>query len=72
MTMMASNAEMLTRRPPARRRRNSDRRTRVRLRELCEEVLASYRLAQGQDIVTAEDREQATQLLRKVTPAIAR
>ena len=46
----------------------SDRRSRTRLRDLCDEVLASYRLAQGQDIVTDEDRELASQLLRGISP----
>jgi hypothetical protein len=53
-------------------RRNADRRTRSRLRELCDEVLASYRLAQGQDIFPAEERDAARQLLRQLTPQIAR
>lgn len=54
------------------RRQRQDRRTRRRLRELCDEVLASYRLAQGQDLVTPEDRDAATQLLRTLTPQVAR
>jgi hypothetical protein len=55
-----------------RRRTRTDRRVRGRLRELCEEVLASYRLAQGQDIVTPEEREAAEQTLRTMTPRLAR
>ena len=35
-------------------------------------VLASYRLAQGEDVVTGEDREVAEHMLRRVTPALAR
>jgi len=54
------------------RRKKSDRRTLGRLRELCDEVLASYRLAQGQDLVTPEDREYADEVLRSLTPAVAR
>ena len=53
-------------------RDGNERRTRNRLRELCDEVLASYRIAQGQDLVTAEDREAANQLLRSLTPRAAR
>ena len=54
------------------RRNRGDRRTRSRLRELCEEVLASYRVAQGEDFVTSEDRETADQVLRTLTPSMAR
>ena len=54
------------------RRNRGDRRTRSRLRELCEEVLASYRIAQGEDFVTNEDRETADQVLRTLTPSMAR
>jgi hypothetical protein len=54
------------------RRNSSDRRTRGRLRELCDEVLASYRLAQGEDLMTSEDREVAHQMLRSLTPAVSR
>ena len=54
------------------RRNRQDRRTRVRLRDLCEEVLASYRMAQGQDLLSSEERESAQQVLRQLTPAVAR
>ena len=54
------------------RRRSQDRRTRTRLRELCEEVLASYRLAQGQDLLSSEERESAQQVLRQLAPQVAR
>lgn len=53
------------------RRNRQDRRIRGRLRELCEEVLASYRLAQGEDFIAPEEREKAKQVLRSLTPAIA-
>ena len=53
-------------------RDGNERRTRNRLRELCDEVLASYRIAQGQDFVTAEDRDAASQLLRSLAPRAAR
>ena len=53
------------------RRVRSERRTKARLRELCEEVLASYRLAVGEDLVTPEDREVAEQYLRTMTPKLA-
>lgn len=53
-------------------RRGGDRRTRTRLRELCDEVLASYRLAQGEDLFPSEEREAARQVLRRLTPQVAR
>jgi hypothetical protein len=54
------------------RRQRQDRRTRGRLRDLCDEVLASYRLAQGQDLLSPEERESAQQVLRQLTPQVAR
>ncbi len=66
--MSTSTLERSNRGP---RRQRGDRRTRERLRELCDEVLASYRLAQGQDLVSAEDREVAGQLLPMMTPRLA-
>jgi hypothetical protein len=56
----------------SRNRRNGERRTRSRLRDLCDEVLASYRLAQGEDLVSSEDREAAHQVLRRLTPQVIR
>jgi hypothetical protein len=53
------------------RRARSERRTKGRLRELCDEVLASYRLAVGEDLVTPEDREVAQQYLRTLTRKLA-
>jgi predicted ATP-dependent protease len=70
--MTASTFEFASRATRAPRRANRDRRTRLRLRDLCDEVLASYRLAQGQDVVTAEDREIADQVLRDMMPQRAR
>lgn len=65
--MTASTFDLASRAPQMPRRRSKDRRTRGRLRELCDEVLASYRLAQGEDIVTPEDREFANRVLRDIT-----
>lgn len=42
---------------------NADRRTRLRLRELCDEVLASWRLAADRDLFSADDRAAAQQLI---------
>jgi len=69
--MLASTLEILNRGPrgPRGPRRNrGDRRTRVHLRELCEEVLASYRMARGQDLISDEDRRAAEDLLKSVSP----
>jgi hypothetical protein len=65
--MYASTSEM-----NVQRRTRQDRRTKGRLRELCDEVLASYRLAQGQDLLSQEEREAAQQVLRTLTPQVAR
>jgi len=48
------------------------RRTRLRLRDLCDEVLASYRVAHGDDPVSEADREAAAPLLGAVGPRRAR
>ena len=70
--MMPSTSQSGARAARGPRRNNQDRRSRGRLRELCDEVLASYRIAQGEDLVTAEDREVADQLLRNLAPQVAR
>lgn len=73
--MSAATSEIMnrgSRKTMGSRRQRQDRRTRGRLRELCDEVLASYRLAQGQDLLSAEDRESAEQVLRTLTPSVAR
>jgi hypothetical protein len=70
--MTASTFEFVQRGARGPRRHRSDRRTRARLRELCDEVLASYRLAQGLDVMTPEDRELAEQVLRDLTPKVAK
>jgi hypothetical protein len=64
--------DLRSRGPEVQRRTKSDRRVRGRLRELCDEVLASYRVAQGQDLVTPEERDSAEQMLRSLTPRVAR
>ena len=46
----------------------ADRRTRLRLRELCDEVIASYRVATDRDILTENDRAAARALLQSVGP----
>ncbi|HET7458162.1 MAG TPA: hypothetical protein VFJ74_10970 [Gemmatimonadaceae bacterium] len=46
----------------------ADRRTRLRLRELCDEVIASFRVATDRDILTENDRAAARALLQGVGP----
>ena len=70
--MFASMSDILERGPQGPRRKAADRRQRGRLRELCDEILASYRLAQGQDLLSAEDRRSAEEILRGLTPRVAR
>jgi hypothetical protein len=45
----------------------SDRRQRSRLRDLCDEVLASFRLASGREAISEQDRALAGQILPRVT-----
>lgn len=47
---------------------SSDRRRRARLRELCDEVLASFRLASDRDPISEQDRKAAMELLPRVAP----
>src|SRR5262245_39543339 len=54
--------------PRGPRRSRGERRTLTRLRKLCEEVLASYRAARGDDVVTEADRRAADDLLAKLSP----
>jgi hypothetical protein len=61
-----------TDRRAADRSRSTPRRTRLRLRELCDEVLASYRAASGRAPLTDDDRVAASALLDRVAPALRR
>jgi hypothetical protein len=45
-----------------------DRRTRLRLRELCDEVIASYRAAKGGDPIADGERREAEDFLAGITP----
>jgi hypothetical protein len=72
MSTMASSVRVTKARAPlGRRRTSSERRTKGRLRDLCDEVLASYRLAIGEDLVTDEDRDTAQQQLKTFVPRLA-
>jgi hypothetical protein len=52
----------------ASRRAVADRRQLPRLRELCDEVLASFHVANGQDPISEQDRAVAMELMRGVAP----
>ena len=51
---------------------SSDRRNRSRLRELCDEVLASYRVASDRDVISESDRTAARIVLAQIAPLAAR
>ena len=46
----------------------SDRRTRSRLRELCDEVLWSFRIADDRDLISEQERNEARAFLTRVAP----
>jgi hypothetical protein len=46
--------------------RATERRTRLRLRELCDEVLASYHQARGHELFSSDDRKAARDLMASV------
>ena len=46
----------------------SDRRTRTRLRDLCDEVLASFRVASDRDLFSEQDRAEGRELLTRIAP----
>lgn len=48
---------------------SADRRTKLRLRDLCDEVLASYHQARGQDLFSSDDRKTARELMASVVNA---
>ena len=70
--MSVSSNDIADRAPVGPRRGRKERRLRGRLRELCDEVLASYRIAQGADLVTQDERDAAEHMLRSLTPRLAR
>ena len=61
--------QIVTDTPRARTRAiNADRRTRMRLRELCDEVLASYRVAKARDLFDETERNEARAVLARIAP----
>ena len=51
---------------------SAERRTRHRLRELCDEVIASYRAAKGYQLFSDRDRAEAYALMPQLVPVQAR
>lgn len=48
---------------------STDRRTRTRLRDLCDEVLASFRVASDRDLFSEQDRAEGRALLTRIASA---
>jgi hypothetical protein len=46
----------------------SERRNRSRLRDLCDEVLASYRIANDREVISDADRADARMMLSRIAP----
>lgn len=49
-----------------------DRRERSRLRELCDEVLASFRIAQSRELISEGELAESRALLATMTPGLMR
>ena len=47
----------------------ADRRTRLRLRDLCDEVIASFRVATDRDVLSERERAEAKSLLARIAPS---
>lgn len=50
----------------------ANRRRRPHLRELCDEVLASFRLAREREVLSDGDRQAARAVLAQLTPSLGR
>jgi len=70
MDPLGSLDSFSTDRRHAERADSTSRRTRLRLRDLCDEVLASYRVATGRDPLSAIERDDARALLGRVAPRV--
>jgi hypothetical protein len=46
----------------------ANRRSRLRLRDLCDEVLASFRVARERDVISDAEREDARTVLAGLSP----
>jgi hypothetical protein len=49
----------------------SERRSLHRLRDLCDEVIASFRVAQGAELLSDAERSEASAFLAQLTPSAA-
>lgn len=54
--------------PTSSQRPAADRRSRARLRDLCDEVLASYRFAATGEMFSEQDRTEGRALIGKLVP----
>ena len=50
----------------------SERRQRRRLRELCDEVLASFRVARSRELISERELAESRAMLATITPALSR
>jgi hypothetical protein len=50
----------------------SERRSRARLRELCDEVIASFRAASSKEVITEAERSESRAILSKIVPLAGR
>lgn len=46
----------------------ADRRSRARLRDLCDEVLASFRAASSRELISEQDRRESAAILAQIAP----
>lgn len=51
---------------------NGERRQRSRLRDLCDEVLASFRAAQSRELISADELAESRAMLATMTPVLSR
>ena len=51
---------------------SEERRERSRLRELCDEVLASFRAAHSRELISEHELAESRKLLATMTPALSR
>ncbi len=49
-----------------------DRRQRGRLRDLCDEVLASFRVARSRELISERELAESREMLASMTPALSR
>ena len=49
-----------------------DRRQRGRLRELCDEVLASFRVARSRELISEREQAESREMLASMTPILPR